>query len=187
MSSSSFRVPQPWLPLPPGLCLQLTLFVVAPDRNGWIDFFPPKLNEKPGCGPWQNVNPHPMLCRTWQGCTLVGCRTFRTHCRQSEVRLQVGACTINRVLIKAAALLSESEAPVKRCWATVAASWLYFTCSGTKPKWVSAETPVLSRLFLANMAAVKNVYWEASGSAVWPGDENERASPTNTATEKKKI
>lgn len=143
-----------------------------------VFFFRRNGAKKLGRGPWQNANNAlfsplfffrpKVLRRPWQGHTLVGYTTFPAHRRQSKVPLQVGACTNNRVLIRAAALLSESADPRQK--ATVAASWLHFTCSGTKPKWVSAETPVLSCLFLANMAAVKNVYWEASGSAVCSAD-----------------
>lgn len=53
-----------------------------------------------------------MLCWPWQGRALVGCRTFGTYGKaECGVPLQVGARSINRVLIKAGAPLSESEAP----------------------------------------------------------------------------
>lgn len=79
---------------------------------------------------------------------------------ECEVPLQVGACPINRVLIKAGAPLSESEAPRQK-----ASGY-----SGSKQ--VDSISPAVGQnlneyqrkhlcspgLFLANMAAVKNVF-----------------------------
>lgn len=121
MSSSSFLTLSAWLPLPPGLCLQLTLFVVSPVRK-WLNRFLPKLCEKLGRGPWKMrvmcffflsfffFFPNALLALAGAPtCWLQDLPNVRQA--ECEVPLQVGARSINRVLIKAGAPLSESEAP----------------------------------------------------------------------------